>query len=304
MMRIKSLYIFLFLIGLLSCKKDIEIINDNDAPYYGEIPTLLLENYVNRLYIDLLGREPLDVEMENDVQFLRDKDITLESRGDLIIKLQTDTNFIEGDSSYKFAYYHRMYDMIKVRLIEGASNNYIGSELSNHYSAYLVDSVNGNMLDANKKLINYHKLNNVLISELQYYNGLIEFNEMHRRMIFNSVYDNINMNTFNFINAAFDNLLFRYPTQYEFDEVYKIIEDNTAQIVLGGSVNNKGDFTHLICNTQEFYEGTIVWSYGTLLARNPTTEETAIFMETYFLDKDFQKMQRAIMKTDEYAHFN
>ena len=304
MMRIKSLYIFLFLIGLLSCKKDIEIINDNDAPYYGEIPTLLLENYVNRLYIDLLGREPLDAEMENDVQFLRDKDITLESRGDLIIKLQTDTNFIEGDSSYKFAYYHRMYDMIKVRLLEGASNNYIGAELSVHYSAYMVDSVNGNMLNANKKLINYHKLNNVLISELQYYNGLIELNEMHRRMIFNSVYDNINMNTFNFINAAFDNLLFRYPTQYEFDEVYKIIEDNTAQIVLGGSVNNKGDFTHLICNTKEFYEGTIVWSYGTLLARNPTTEETAVLMETYFLDKDFQKMQRAIMKTDEYAHFN
>ena len=60
MMHSKSLYILIFLIGLLSCKKDIEIINDNDAPYYGEIPTLLLENYVNRLYIDLLGREPLD----------------------------------------------------------------------------------------------------------------------------------------------------------------------------------------------------------------------------------------------------
>ena len=249
-MHNKSLYLFLLLIGLLSCKKDVEIINDNDAPYYTEIPTLLLENYVNRLYIDLLGREPLDAEMVNDVQFLRDKDITLESRGSLIVKLQSDTNFIEGDSSYKFAYYHRIYDMIKVRLIEGASNNFIGAELSNHYSDYLVDSVNGNMLDANKKLINYHKLNNVLISELEYYNGLIELNEMHRRMIFNSVYDNINMNTFNFINAAFDNLLFRYPTQYEFDEVYKIIEDNTAQIVLGGSVNNKGDFTYLICNTK------------------------------------------------------
>ena len=273
MMRFKSLYIFLFLIGLLSCKKDIEIINDNDAPYYGEIPTLLLENYVNRLYIDLLGREPLDAEMENDVQFLRDKDITLESRGDLIIKLQTDTNFIEGDSSYKFAYYHRMYDMIKVRLLEGASNNYIGAELSVHYAAYMVDSVNGNMLNANKKLINYHKLNNVLISELQYYNGLIELNEMHRRMIFNSVYDNINMNTFNFINAAFDNLLFRYPTQYEFDEVYKIIEDNTAQIVLGGSANNKGDFTYLICNTKEFYEGTIVWSYGQKLLVVPLMQK-------------------------------
>ncbi len=54
--------LFVFL-GFLSCKKDIEIIADNDAPYYGELPTLLLENYVNRLYIDLIGREPLDAEM-------------------------------------------------------------------------------------------------------------------------------------------------------------------------------------------------------------------------------------------------
>lgn len=295
--------LFVFL-GFLSCKKDIEIIADNDAPYYGELPTLLLENYVNRLYIDLIGREPLDAEMENDVQFLRDKEVTLESRGELIKKLQFDTTFVEGDSSYKFAYYHRMYDMLKVRLLEGASNNYIGAELSSHYAAYILDSVNGKMLNANKKLLKYHTLNNVLKAELEYYNGVIEINELHRRMIFNTVYDEINMNTFNFINAAFDNLLFRYPTQYEFDEVYKMIEDNTAQIVLGGSANNKGDFTYLICNTKEFYEGTIIWCYGTLLARNPTTEETAFLMDSYFLDKDFQKVQRFIMKTDEYAHFN
>ena len=303
-MNYKILYIFFIFIGLLSCKKDVEIIADNDAPYYGELPTLLLENYVNRLYIDLIGREPLDDELDKDVQFLRDKEVTLESRGDLIKKLQFDTSFVEGDSSYKFAYYHRMYDMLKVRLLEGASNGYIGSELNNHYSAYILDSVNGKMLNANKKLLKYHTLNNVLKAELQYYNGEIEINEVHRRMIFNTVYDAINMNTFNFINAAFDNLLFRFPTEYEFYEVYKMIEDNTAQIVLGGSANNKGDFTHLICNTKEFYEGTIVWCYGTLLARNPTTEETAFLMDTYILDKDFQKVQRFIMKTDEYAHFN
>ena len=303
-MNNKILYIFLILLGFLSCKKDVEVIADNDAPFYGELPTLLLENYVNRLYIDLIGREPFDTEMEKDVQFLRDKEVTLESRGELINKLQFDTTFIERDSSYKFAYYHRMYDMLKVRLLEGASNNYIGVELNIHYAAYVVDSVNGKMLNANKKLLKYHTLNNVLKAELEYYNGDIEINEVHRRMIFNSVYDEINMNTFNFVNAAFDNLLFRYPTQYEFDEVYKMIEDNTAQIVLGGSANNKGDFTYLICNTKEFFEGTIVWCYGTLLARRPTTTETAVLMETYFLDKNFQKMQRFIMKTDEYAHFN
>ena len=302
-MHNKFLYIIIFLIGLFSCKKDLEVINDNDAPYYSEIPTLLLENYVNRIYIDLIGREPLDTEMLNDVQFLRDADITLESRDVLLYKLQLDTTYIEGDLSYKFAYFHRMYDMVKVRLLEGASSAYIGQDLNNHYTAYVVDSLNGNMLDANKKLLNYHNLNNVLLAELQYYNGIIEIDEMHRRMIYNSVYDKINMNTFNFINATFDNLLFRYPTQYEFNEVYMMIADNTAQIVLGSSGNNKENFSYIICASREFYEGMIIWAYGSLLARNPSVQEIDNLMQVFYQNHDFQWVQRQIMQTDEYAHF-
>ena len=87
-----------------------------------------------------------------------------------------------------------------------------------------------------------------------------------RRMIFNPVYDNINMNTFNFVNVV--NLLFRYPTEYEFDQVYTMIDDNTAQIVLGSSGNNKEDFTYIISDSREFYQGMIIWTYNTLLARN------------------------------------
>ena len=299
----KIFYLLVLILFISSCKKDSDIITNNNAPYYGEIPTILLENYVNRIYIDLIGREPLDDEMLSDVQFLRDADVTLESRDSLIYKLQFDTTYIEGDSSYKFAYFHRMYDMVKVRLIEGASNVYIGQDLYNYYQSYVVDSVNGNMLDANKKLLEYHKLNNVLIAELQYYNGIIEINEMHRRMIYNSVYDKINMNTFNYINAAFDNLLFRYPTQYEFNEVSLMINDNTAQIVLGSSGNNKENFSYIICASREFYEGVIIWAYGTLLAREPSTQEIDILMQNFYQNHDFQWVQRQIMQTDEYAHF-
>jgi len=301
---VRNFIYFLFIVLFISsCKKDADIISNNDAPYYGETSTLLLENYVNRIYIDLIGREPLDTEMDSDVQYLRDAEVTLESRDSLIYKLQFDTTFIEGDSSYKFAYYHRMYDMVKVRLVEGASNAYIGQDLYVYYQGYVIDSVNGNMLDANKKLLEYHKLNNVLIAELQYYNGIIEINEMHRRMIYNSVYDKINMNTFNYINATFDNLLFRYPTQYEFNEVYLMINDNTAQIVLGSSGNNKENFSSIICTSREFYEGVIIWAYGTLLAREPSTQEIDILMQNFYQNHDFQWVQRQIMKTDEYAHF-
>ena len=302
-MRLFSCLIIIVLC-ISSCKKDAEIISNNDVPYYAEIPTILLENYVNRIYIDLLGREPLDNEMTDDVQYLRDSDVTLESRDSLLYKLQFDTTYIEGDSSYKFAYFHRMYEMIKVRLIEGASNDYISQDLSNWWYFYVNDSLNGDLLSANKKLLEYNILKSVLDSELQYYNNEIEINEMHRSMIYNSVYDKINMNTFNFINAAFDNLLFRYPTQYEFDELYLMIEDNTAQIVLGASGNNKEAFTHIICNTREFYEGVITWAYGTLLARHPRSEETDILMQKFYYDYDFQWVQRQIMQSDEYAHFN
>ncbi len=302
-MRLFSYFLFLILC-VSSCKKDPEIIVNNDAPYYAEIPTILLENYVNRLYIDLLGREPLDDEMINDVQYLRDTDVTIDSRDSLLYKLQFDTTYIEGDSSYKFAYFHRMYEMMKVRLLEGASNAYISDDLNNFWNDYVKDSINGDLLSANKKLLEYNILKSVLDSELEYYNNEIELNEIHRRMIYNSVYDKINMNTFNFINAAFDNLLFRYPTQYEFDEVYLMIEDNTAQVVLGSSGNNKEAFTHIICNTREFYEGVITWAYGTLLARNPTSEETDILMQKFYYDHDFQWVQRQIMQSDEYAHFN
>lgn len=299
----KYFYITCLIFLLFSCEKGSEIINNNNAPYYSEIPTLLLENYVNRVYIDLIGREPLDQEMINDVQFLRDADVSLDSRDSLLIKLQYDTNYVEGDSSYKLAYFHRIYEMMKVRLIEGASNSYIGSELNTFYNNYVQDSINGNMLDAYKRLLKYNQLNNVLESELQYYHGEIEINEMCRRMICNPVYDNINMNTFNFVNAAFDNLLFRYPTEYEFDQVYTMIDDNTAQIVLGSSGNNKEDFTYIICDSREFYQGMIIWTYNTLLARNPTSVEVDLLMNDFYFSHDYQWLQRQIMKTDEYAHF-
>lgn len=286
-----------------SCKRDPEIILDNEAPYYGEIPTILLENYVNRLYIDLIGREPLDDEMLNDVQYLRDANVTIESRDSLIYKLQFDTAYVEGDSSYKFAYFHRTYEMLKVRLLEGASNAYISSDLNNWWNGYVNDSLNNDLLSANKKLLEFNILNAVLESELDYYHGEIGINEVHRRMIYNSVYDKINMNTFNFINAAFDNLLYRYPTQFEFDQTYIMINDNTSQVVLGASGNNKQDFTNIICNSRGFYEGVIIWNYRTLLARDPSAQELDFLMQNLYMDHDMQWVQRRIMETDEYAHF-
>ena len=290
-------------ITITSCKKDVVVIRDNNAPVYSEIPTILLENYVNRLYIDLIGREPLDDEMSSDVQFLRDNDVSFQSRDSLIFKLQFDTVFIPGDSSYKIAYFHRIYEMVKVRLIEGVSNSHIQTVMNTRYNRYVNDSLGGNMISAHENLMKYYSFKDVINSESAYYNSLINIKEMHRRMINNPIYDNINMNTFNFVNAAFDNLLFRFPTQYEFNNSYAMIEDEQPYSVLGSSGTNKEDFINIICNTREFYEGIIHWTYLTLLARVPTTTETDFLMKDFYISCDFLKLQRYVMQTDEYAHF-
>lgn len=297
------LYIIFVAITITACKKDVVIIPNNNAPIYSEIPTILLENYVNRLYIDLIGREPLDDEMSSDVQFLRNNDVTLESRDSLIYKLQFDTNFVPGDSSYKQAYFHRLYEMVKVRLIEGASNGFIQFRMGVHYFDYEVDSIAGNLIQAHNHLIKYYRLKDIINSSTKLYDNLIDIKEMHRTMINSSIYDQINMNTFNFVNAAFDNLLFRYPTEYEFNNSYAMIDDEQPYTVLGYSGTNKEDFINIICNSREFYEGIIHWTYLTLLARVPTTTETDFLMNDFYISCDFHKLQRYVMKTDEYAHF-
>ena len=300
----RSGFIFVFIISLFSCEKNQDVITNNNAPYYGEISTLLIENYVNRCYIDLLGRDPLDDEMIKDVQFLRDNEVTIESREELLYKLQFDTTYIEGDSSYNHAYFHRFYELVKVRLIEGASNSYIHSQNANWWFEYEKDSLAGNMINAYKRLLEYNKLNNILKSENQYKNGIISISELHRRMVYNSIYDDINMNTFNYINAIFDNLLFRYPTNYEFNECKLMIDDNSTQVLMGSSGNCKYDVTTIICDSDEFYEGLVNWAYITFLGREANAQERDKLMNDLISFNDYQKIQRIILSSDEYAHFD
>ena len=146
-----------------------------------------------------------------------------------------------------------------------------------------------------KRLLEYNKLNDILKSEKQYRNGVISVSEYHRRMVYNSIYDDINMNTFNYINAIFDNLLFRYPTSYEFNECKLMIDDNSTQILMGSSGNCKYDVTTIICNSDEFYEGLVNWSYITFLGREPNVQERDELMNNLITYNDYQRIQRIIL---------
>ncbi len=308
-MSLKGKIQVLFAILILSfsaCKKeevDGRRIGDNDSPYYDGIPTVLVQNYVNRLYIDLIGREPLDVEMESDVEFLKENKYSFDSRDSIIVRLQEDLTFREGDSSYKAAYYNRLYELFKVKMLEGASDGDINREIGLLNSSLIRDSIAGDWYKYQIDLEKIQKLENVLNIDEEYMEGTIDLTEIFSRLLDNAVYDRINMNTFNFINASFNDLFDRFPSRMEFDAGFEIVEYDKPAQIFGLYATNKGEYIQILCNSDEFYEGLIRWTYGTLMARPPETEELEKAMATFNFDHDLQKLQRAILVTDEYANF-
>lgn len=300
----KLCLLFLSLLALFSsCTEEI-IVPDNDAPNYSEISTILIENYVNRVYIDFIGREPIDSEMTLEVTALRNADLDFITRKNMIVKLQTDSSYVFGDSSYRRAYYHRVYNLSKARVIEGASDAEIGQEVGILKNQVYQDSVNGDWPAYHQHKAQLQKLLDILYCDTQYENRLIGIDTVFARMINNDIYDFINMNTFNFINATYDNLLFRYPTSEEFNRAYGVIESNQSELIFGTPASNKDEYVQALIGSTEFYQGCVIWAYQTLLQRDPSAAEVAHHMDDFMASKDFQKVQLEIAITDEYAGFD
>lgn len=295
-------------IGILlvsSCTRErLKIEPDNDAPWYGDVPSILVENYVNRVFIDLLGREPVDSEMTVHVQYLRSGDLSKARRSDWIRMLQTDTLPAAGDSSYQSVYYRRFYEMTKVRLLEGVSDSYLHGQIGILQLGIQVDSLNGDSLAVNKKRVEAARYERIMQSEYDYRYGRITLDSVCARMVENPVYDFINMNSFNFINATFDNLYFRFPSQSEFERAYVMVDASQPSSLFGRPGTNKSDYIQIIVAQREFWQGWVIWAYKTLLARDPSTSELYAAQLQLNADQNFHTTLLNILISDEYANFN
>lgn len=302
--RNSGLILLSFAALFAGCKKDEpQIFTDNTAPYYNQIPSVKVRNYVNRLFIDLLGREPLDAEMEAETAMLQTEKLSEESREALITKLMQDDTFRDGDTSYTKAYFKRLYDLSKIRFLEGVSDDQLRQEFSIARQAAISDSLSGNMAGYEENMLRANRMIQILNIPDQFMNGIIDLPGIYALMIDNQVYDFINMNSFNFVNACFDNLFFRFPTQAEFEVAYNIVEDNVPGTLFGQSAQDRPGFVALMTQSIEARSGTIQWIYNTLLARNPSSSEMDIELQRFGVDGDLKALQKRILVTNEYANF-
>jgi len=299
----KAFPLLMLLLVFLSCTKEDILVPDNQPPNYEGIPLIKIQNFVNRLYIDLLAREPLDVEMSEAVANLQLAKLSPEARLELVIRLQTDTSFIAGDTSYQRAYIQNLYNQAKARTMEGTSDGEIQGDAGIFLNGAYKDSLVGNWEGYTEKMKAAERLLTVIRSRTEFQSGQITYDRMFARCVNNSIYDKINMNTVNFVNATFDNLLWRYPTKAELLEGFNMIEYNLPGTLFGKLGTNKDDYVEILTNSTEMFEGLIIWCYQQLVARRPTSEETGALLQDFAGHRDIRLIQQHILVTDEYANF-
>ncbi len=301
---ILALVTLVFATGIEACKKTEQIkVDGNVPPDYHSVPTLKVENYVNRLFIDMLGREALDTERIDFVKQLKDSGLSFSVRVRLIKKLQWDSSYHIGDSSYRHAYAQRLYDLHKARFLEGASDDDIYQQIGNLGFAITISQLNGDSVGVFSAKAEQKRYQDVVNSRYRFLHQLISYNQLCAVMLNNGIYDNINMNSFNYVQATFDNTLSRTPTQDEFTRAYDIIDKNIPRELFGMWAANKNEYCTLMTSTPEFFETQIRYQYYVLLQRQPTTQEVINLYAKYAMDKRIENVQLAILKSDEYAQF-
>lgn len=309
-MKIKILFLGVLTVFLFACKKDVKVeqVPNNNAPYYDKLPRVKIENYVNRLYIDLIGREAFDSELKEETDKMIATNLAMSTREELILKLQTDKTIRPGDSSFCIAYNKRLYDLLCVRLCEGFS----APEFI-HYRGIAEfgcksDSLNGNWAGFYEGKQRSKELLWAANARWAFMHDSIKIDDYCIRLVNNSVTFNKTVsymgNEDNTIKYTFNDFCFRQYTKNEFLIARDMILNGKSGVLFGRSGHSKGDYFDLICHSSEFYEGTVKWLYKTFLARYPTTDETIKALNImYNENKDIVKIQRNILKTDEYGNF-
>lgn len=304
----RLVYIYCFIVAgfflLSSCEKENLVVVGDNPPYSTfNISDIKIENYVNRLYIDIIGREPLDDELVYEVERLKSAGLDRITRDSIIYQLMTDTTYKENEFSYKAAYVQNLYNLAKVRCIEGVPDADLQERIGVLRGQAFKDSLEGNMDGYFAKQYQIARNKATLNSRQSFYDGHIYYHQMFAFMIDNTIYDVINMNTFNFVRATFDELLWRLPTEQEYEKCFDMIEFNQPEEIFGKLGSDKHDYIRILTESNEMLEGMIIWCYQVFMSRPPTSGEMVTILPVYLQTKDINWVIAQILVTDEYANF-
>ena len=269
----------------------IETIDGNIAPPYAGVTTVQIQNYINKIFIDLIGREPNQEELEDLSAFLKNNNLDDASRDQVINDLMNTT-----------AYHDRLWEVYSSSMLEGFTQEDVSEAIATY--EYLIDlyTQQGETLIVQfleKEIVRYEALQ---AAATQLADGAITMNDFLGAMLNNEVFEEINMGSENFVIASFEHLFKRSPTDNELANGTTMVDGIPAQLLLTDGLS-KSDFIEIMTSVPEFYQGLTIDIYQILLARLPDSQEMTEATLELTENQDYKAIQRKVMKTAEYAGF-
>ena len=284
----RSLFFILVVATAISgCKKNEIIVPDNQAPPDSTISTLIIENYVTKCYISLLGREPSGVEESSAIATLSGGNLNQVSRQEMLDNIIANQEYTQKIIEYN-----------AIKLLNSAFDT---TEIQTQiyvYTALLSDPQYAEFYDLINEIID--DLEGLLSTPEELMNGTIGVREMHKRMVSNDIYDQINMGSYNFVLSLFNNFLFRDPTSEEHDAGITMV-DGFVAVVFYETGNSKDQLIDIFLNSDDYYEGQVRDLYLRYLFREPTSEEQGYYANKYFETDNFDQLQKDILSLDEFV---
>ena len=287
----------LVLTGFSACSPEELVYENNPVPPYDGVPTVLVDAYLTRAFIDLIGREPLELELESERAALRAGALGMEARSNVVARL------MGADPDYAPLYDRKLSDDLSGRFLDGFSQEAMDAELESLLDMATMDSLQGNTTGYLYNTWQAERMARLRGAIDSYRLGSINWREVSRRFCDNVTYDDINMNSFNFINATFDDLFGRYPTEAEFEQAYAAVEFNSTSVVFGTAISNAAEYLQVLVANGEFDEGSVRWWAERLLVRPITDAEMVSWRQTVGPDVNIRALQQLLITSDEYADF-
>lgn len=279
--------LFLFLVLIISSCTKIEdiIVGDNTLPPDYTIENTTIENYINKLYISTIGREPTEAEFTTDFNLLRNANLSQKSR-EIVI------DGILNKSEYSF----NLFTLESANILNSVDTAMINERISSYQQFLLVTT---NFLDSIYVANELERMLTFQNSLTAFYLGTTTITELYRAMANNIFFDEINMGTENFVVAMFQHFLSRYPTDSELESAKDMVDDKNATLFFETG-NGKNDFLDIFFTSNEYFTGQTNILFNRYLFRNPSSEESVNYSLDYINTGDYKSLQKRILSSDEF----
>ncbi len=272
---------------LAACTKTEDVVVKNNIPPDDHtIDSTTIEIYVNKAYINLLGREPVGNEKQDGITFLKQGDFTKIRRGQFVEQFF-------GLQEYK----RNLHNIARNELLRNLDSSEVVFQIALFQQlltmpqyAPFYDVINMEL----SRLNAYQDIMNELLT------GTLDYKGMLKRCVDNYFYDQINMGTENFVVSTYQNFLYRYPTDAEL-LAGKTMVDGLTAIVFLQQGKTKTDYINIFFNSADYYEGQVRYLFTKYLFREPTSAEIAFYAALYQNSGSYQDLQKEIFSLDEYA---